>query len=138
MTAVAASLDSTLVRKELANRPSSTIGRGTGYARGLTLAPLPYIRRGPWSCWRRFDHEAIGFGPNADVVTHLGIRPLSEANGHPADILGPSHRLTITLQGEGARYFNPAADIALPTTQGISAVACPPTAAATQPSDNAV
>ena len=77
-------------------------------------------------------------GTAAWVVTHLGIRPLSEANGHPADILGPSHRLTITLQGEGARYFNPAADIALPTTQGISAVACPPTAAATQPSDNAV
>ena len=76
--------------------------------------------------------------PNADVATRLGIRPLSEAKGHPADILGPEHRLTITLQGEGARYFNPAVDIALPTTQGISAVACPPTAAATQPSDNAV
>ena len=82
--------------------------------------------------------EPSTHGPTQTLRPRLGIRPLSEAKGHPADILGPEHRLTITLQGEGARYFNPAVDIALPTTQGISAVACPPTAAATQPSDNAV
>ena len=55
----------------------------------------------------------------------------------PKSAADPERTLTI-IQGEGARYFSPAVDIALPTTQGISAVPWPPTAAATQPSDNAV